>query len=126
MTYFNIIQQKEKNYMHIRRHREHVKGLKKSVIFSVGDVIKVVFFRKNYSYLFEGVCISIKKKGFGLNMSFVLRNIILGIAIEMVFSYYANRLYNLRLQDYKRKFMHLRRNKLFFLAKKKNIKSIVH
>jgi len=121
MNYFKTLVAWKTNYLYLRKHREKIKGLKKSLIFSVGDIVKVAFFRKSYSYLFEGICISIKKKSFlSPNLSFSLRNVVLGISIEMMFSYYINRLYHLKLQDYKRKSMHIRSSKLFSLRKKKN------
>ena len=61
-----------------------------------------------------------KKNYLSLNTSFLLRNVILGVGTEMLFSYFCKRLYNLRFQDYKRKFMYIKRNKLFFLRNKKN------
>jgi|ERR1700722_1100540 ribosomal protein L19 len=126
ITYFYKLRQKIKDNNYFRRHRKIVKGLSKSFIFNAGDIIKVVYFRKNYSYVFEGICIGIRKKGFIMpNTSFFLRNIILGIGIEMIFLYFFKRLYFLKLYDYKRKFSFLNKNKLFLLRKKNNQKSTV-
>jgi ribosomal protein L19 len=120
-NYFNNITIKQKNFYYLRRHRKVVKGLSKSFIFNAGDIIKVVYFRKNYSYVFEGICIGIKKKAFLMpNTSFKLRNIILGISIEMIFLYFSKRLYFLKLHDYKRKFKFINKNKLFYLRFAKN------
>ena len=126
ITYFYKLRQKIKDNNYFRRHRKIVKGLSKSFIFNAGDIIKVVYFRKNYSYVFEGICIGIRKKGFIMpNTSFFLRNIILGIGIEMIFLYFFKRLYFLKLYDYKRKFSFLNKNKLFLLRKENNQKSKV-
>ena len=126
ITYFYKLRQKIKDNNYFRRHRKIVKGLSKSFIFNAGDIIKVVYFRKNYSYVFEGICIGIRKKGFIMpNTSFFLQNIILGIGIEMIFLYFFKRLYFLQLYDYKRKFSFLNKNKLFLLRKENNQKSKV-
>src|SRR5579884_3909660 len=112
-NYFHNLKQYQKNYYYLRRHRKLVKGLSKSFIFSSGDIVKVVYFRKNYSYVFEGICLGIKNKAFLLpNTSFKLLNIILGISIEMIFLYFSKRLYFLKLHDYKRKFKFISKNKL--------------
>lgn len=119
--YFNNLKTFTKNYNYLRRHRKLIKGLSKSFIFNAGDIIKVVYFRKNYSYVFEGICLGIKKKSFLLpNTSFKLRNIILGISIEMIFLYFSKRLFFLKLHDYKRKFKFINKNKLFYLRFAKN------
>jgi|ERR1700733_1086419 len=124
IIYFNKLKQKIKDHYFLRRHRKSVKGLKESFIFNAGDIVKVVYFRKSYSYVFEGICFGIRKKGFIMpNTSFFLRNVILGISIEMIFLYFYKRLYFLKLYDYKRKFSFINRNKLFFLRKRSNKKS---
>jgi ribosomal protein L19 len=124
--YFNFLIQVQKDFFYLRRNRPLIKGFSKSFIFNAGDILKVIFFRKNYSYVFEGICLGIKKKSFIMpNTSFLLRNIILGISIEMVFLYFSKRLYFLKLQDYKRKFKTTNRNKLFYLRSLRNYKSKV-
>jgi ribosomal protein L19 len=103
--YFNTLKTFKKNYSYLRRHRSLINGLNNSFIFKAGDIVKVVYFRKNYSYVFEGICLGIKNKAFLLpNTSFKLRNIVLGISIEMNFLFFSKRLYFLKLHDYKRKF----------------------
>lgn len=121
IIYFHKLKQKLKNPFFLRQHRNKIKGLLTSYMFNAGDIVKVVYFRKSYAYVFEGICLGIRKKSFiDPNTSFFLRNIVLGIAIEMIFSYFSKRLYFLKLQDYKRKFASVNRNKIFFLRKKKN------
>jgi len=119
--YFNYLKNIQKNYSYLRRHRKLIKGLKGSFIFNAGDIVKVVYFRKNYSYVFEGICLGIKKKSFTMpNTSFKLRNIVLGIGIEMIFLFFSKRLFFLKLHDYKRKFKFINKNKLFYLRFAKN------
>lgn len=119
--YFNYLNNIKKDYFYLRRHRQLIKGLSNSFIFNAGDIVKVVYFRKNYSYVFEGICLGIKKKSFLMpNTSFKLRNIVLGIGIEMIFLFFSKRLYFLKLHDYKRKFNFINKNKLFYLRFAKN------
>ena len=60
--------------------------------FSVGDVLIVFFWVKGLLYRFEGICIAIKKKGLqSSNVSLILRNVILGVGIELTVSYFINR-----------------------------------
>ena len=119
--YFNYLNNIKKDYFYLRRHRQLIKGLSNSFIFNAGDIVKVVYFRKNYSYVFEGICLGIKKKSFLMpNTSFKLRNIVLGIGIEMIFLFFSKRLYFLKLHDYKRKFKFINKNKLFYLRFVKN------
>jgi ribosomal protein L19 len=119
--YFNYLSNIQKDYFYLRRHRQLIKGLTNSFLFNAGDIVKVIYFRKNYSYVFEGICLGIKKKSFLTpNTSFKLRNIILGIGIEMIFLFFSKRLYFLKLHDYKRKFKFINKNKLFYLRFAKN------
>jgi|ERR1700722_2159744 len=120
-NYFNNLVIKEKNYLFLRKHRKSVKGLFKSFKFSVGDILKVIFIIRNFYLIFEGICICVKKKNFlSFNTGFTIRNIILGIGVEMMFSYFCNRLYSLKLQNYKRKFRSIKKSKLFSIRNKKN------
>jgi ribosomal protein L19 len=72
-------------------------------------------------YSFEGLCISLKKKNFKLpDVTFILRNVIMGIGVELTISYFYNRLFNFRISDYKRKSLNYKRTKLFFVRNKLN------
>jgi ribosomal protein L19 len=120
-NYFNELVKRKKNYLFLRKHRNSVKGLFKSFKYAVGDILKVTYNIKNFYLVFEGICISLKNKNFlSLNTVFILRTIILGIGVEMSFSYFCNRLYSLRIQDYKRKFNVIRRSRLFFIRHRKH------
>jgi hypothetical protein len=92
----------------------------------VGDIIKVSFFKSIHPLVFEGICISLKKRGFFISeVSFILRNVILGVAIEVRILYFLNRQYLLTFSDYKRKFDSLNKNKLLEVRHGLNRKSKV-
>lgn len=54
------------------------------------------------------------------NVSLVLRNVILGVGIEVTVSYFVNRVYNLSLSDYKRKEFSYKRSKLYYVRSRIN------
>lgn len=58
-------------------------------------------------------------------VSFILRNVILGVAIEVRVLYFLNRQYLLSLSDFKRKFDSLNKNKLLEIRSGLNRKSKV-
>jgi len=73
-----------------------VKGSKgiNIVPFVIGDVLGLSFCNKGYSFSFEGLCIAIRKKKLvSPETSFILRNIIGGIGIEVSFSFFYNRVF---------------------------------
>jgi len=108
-----------------RKNRVSVPGFF-SLRFFVGDIIKIICFIRNVPLVFEGVCISISKRKFILpDVSFILRNVILSVGIEINISYYYNRVYTLKLHDFKRKIFFFRRSKLFFLRFRLNKESRV-
>jgi len=60
------------------------------------------------------------------NASLILRNVIMGVGIEIAVSYFYNRVYRLTVADYKRKQFIYRRAKLYYLRQKMNVASRVH
>jgi ribosomal protein L19 len=103
-----------------RQHRPHVKGFfrfpNRGLIFTAGDVLRVVFDRGGISYSFEGICLAVKFPSFlNINTTFVLRNVIIGVGIELTMSYYFNRLYKLMFLDYKRKRFFYNKSRLYYL-----------
>jgi len=71
-------------------------------------------------YRFEGLCIALRKKLMKPDASLIVRNIVMGVGVEFIVSYYYNRVYNLTLADYKRKGFFYRKAKLFYLRTKLN------
>lgn len=76
---------------------------------------------QNYVYVFEGICIGIIGKNLSdLNASLVLRNVVLGVGLELVIGYYVNRVYSLQILDYKRKKFVYNRAKLYYIRTRIN------
>jgi ribosomal protein L19 len=94
--------------------------------FKVGDILEFIFFLKNMALIFSGICISIKKKNFILpDVTLVIRNILVKTSIEIIVSYFYNRIYKLKFLDYRRKFYTFNKNKLYYIRKRVNQESRV-
>ncbi len=99
--------------------RALVQGFKQVFRIYPGDVLEIFFFHKGSSYIFEGVCLGVKRKKLvAVDSMFTIRNFIQNIGVECIFSYYYNRLYVLRINDYKEKAFVFSRAKLFFLRQR--------
>ena len=110
-----------KNSILQRKRRNHVLNLAEAFEFNTGDIVVVVYWKDYIVYRFEGLCIAIKKKSLkNLDVSLVLRNVILGVGVEVTVSYFFNRVYNLSLSDYKRKDFFYKRSKLFYVRQRMN------
>jgi ribosomal protein L19 len=89
--------------------------------FKAGDVLSIIFWVKNYIYKFEGLCICLRKKKFqSADVSFILRNVLLGVGLEFNISYYLNRVFFLNVADFKRKYFIYQRAKLYYIRLKLN------
>jgi ribosomal protein L19 len=130
-NYFNIDNLSDRKYkltpafyIKQRKNRKFIKGSKKYKIFIVGDIIEFLFIFKSVPLLFSGICIAIKKKSFLVpDVTLILRNIIMKVAIEVTVSFFYNRIYKLKFLDYKRKFYFFNKNKIFFIRKRLNRES---
>lgn len=110
-----------KKFINQRKRRDNVCNLVEALAFNPGDVVVVVYWKEYIVYRFEGLCIAIKKRSLkNLDVSLILRNVILGVGIEVTVSYFFNRVYNLSLSDYKRKEFLYKRSKLFYVRKRIN------
>jgi len=113
-------------YIKQRKNRKNIKGSKKYKKFVVGDIIEFLFVFKSVPLLYSGICIAIKKKSFLVpDVTLIIRNVIMKVAIEVTVSFFYNRLYKLKFLDYKRKFYFFNKNKIFFLRKRLNRESKV-
>jgi ribosomal protein L19 len=111
-------------YIKQRKNRNFIKGSKRYKVFLVGDVIEFLFVFKSVPLLYSGICIAIKKKSFLVpDVTLILRNIIMKVAIEITVSFFYNRIYKLKFLDYKRKFYFFNKNKIFFVRKRLNRES---
>jgi ribosomal protein L19 len=130
-NYFNIDDLSSKNkkltpafYIKQRKNRKNIKGSKKYKKFLVGDIIEFLFVFKSVPLLYSGICIAIKRKSFLVpDVTLIIRNVIMKVAIEVTVSFFYNRLYKLKFLDYKRKFYFFNKNKIFFLRKRLNRES---
>ena len=121
MTYFPIrtpVQNVERVRLVLRQRRTLAPGFRNAFFVSSGDILEVFFAKKGSIFMFEGICLAVRRKLFkNPNTSLVLRNSIFGVGIECTFSYFYNRVYFFKINDYKRKFSFIRKAKLFFLRK---------
>lgn len=113
-------------YIKQRKNRELIKNSFIIKKFLIGDILEFVYFYKHIALTFNGICIGVRKKSFVMpDMSLILRNIIIKTGIEVVVSYFYNRIYNLNFLDYKRKFYTFTKNKLYFVRERLNRESRV-
>jgi ribosomal protein L19 len=111
-------------YIKQRKNRNYIKGSKKYKKFLVGDIVEFLFIFKSVPLLYSGICIAIKRKSFLVpDVTLVLRNVIMKVAIEVTVSFFYNRLYKLKFLDYKRKFYFYNKNKIFYIRKRLNKES---
>lgn len=96
--------------------RDRLTGFFDVFLVYPGDVMEVFFFKKGSSFIFEGLCLGVRRKGLvHPESSIILRSFVSGIGIECIFSYYYNRLYSLRMKDYKNRSFGYMRAKFYFL-----------
>jgi ribosomal protein L19 len=89
--------------------------------FQAGDILIILFWVKNYTYKFEGLCICLRKKKFVRpDVSLILRNVLLGVGLEFCIAYYFNRIFFLSISDFKRKNFIYKRAKLYYVRLKTN------
>lgn len=107
-----------------RKDQVAVKGFCKNFKFYAGDALKIVFFKKNVPLVFEGICLAVRKRKFKqANVSFYLRNILFGIGVEVVLSYFSNRAYSLSFFNFKRKLVVKPKSKQYYLRSRLNRES---
>lgn len=117
------LRNKRKDLINFRRKRKFIlNNPLNGKIFSKGDILTVNFWTKTCSFNFEGICLGIKKKRIlSNNSTFILRNVIEKIGVELLISYFNYRLFcNTLMSDYKRKKYNYKSSKLYYLASRKN------
>lgn len=113
-------------YIKSRKHRDFIKNSRIIRKFLIGDILEFVYKYKNMALTFSGICISLKKKSFVMpDLSLILRNVIVGVGIELTISYFYNFAYKMLFLDYRRKFFHYNKNKLYFIRNRVNRESKV-
>jgi ribosomal protein L19 len=112
----NLLEEDEEEFALLKsNNRNLIPGLEqsKSFFFSVGEFLKIMLYYKNSPLIFEGLCLSISHKNFkSINTSVCLRNIILGVGIELIFSFFFSRSFEFQILDYKRRLKNYRRAKI--------------
>jgi ribosomal protein L19 len=71
-----------------RQNREHLPGFNVKKLYGLkfksGDILKIFYEKGPVGYYFEGICLSINKRELkSRDSSFLLRNVINGIAVEL-------------------------------------------
>ena len=110
-----------------RKKRKKILGTSYMKLINIGDIIDVFYVRRIVPLSFEGVCIAIKgKKNLLLpGVTFILRNVIMGIGIELSLSLYGHRQFNLVVNDFKRKKYSVKGSRLFYIRHRLNKESKV-
>lgn len=84
--------------------------------FDGGDVLVLSYERGAATYAFEGVCLTVRGRGFGKKQTtFALRNVVCGVGVEITMAYFLHRLYKLSFNDFKRKYFLYDRTRLYFI-----------
>lgn len=92
--------------------------------FNVGDVVGLSFRNKGLTYFFEGICLSVKGKNFSSpETSFIIRNILSDVGIELNFSFFYNRTFFFKNNSFKRKQTFYSHSKLYYVRNKLNRES---
>jgi len=114
-------------YIRQRKNRGYIKGSKKYKNFLIGDIIEFVFVFKSVPLSYSGICIAIRRKSFLVpDVTLILRNVIIKVAVEITVSFFYNRVYKLKFLDYKRKFYFFNKNKIFFIRRRLNRESRIN
>jgi ribosomal protein L19 len=87
--------------------------------------MEFVYYYKNASLVFKGMCIAKKKSFINPFLVFILRNILIKTGLELTILYFFRRAYNSKFLDYKRKFYFFNKNKLYYIRDDYNRKSRV-
>jgi ribosomal protein L19 len=92
--------------------------------FETGDILNVSFSYEDDDYFFTGICLGIKKTSFNnMRSTVTIRNVIMGVGIELIFALYYSLAYRIRFSDYQRKQFFYYKSKQWHLAKGVNRKT---
>ena len=94
--------------------------------FTRGDVFSIGYRLYGYGFVFTGLCIRVKKRLLSsASSTFLLRNILGKISVELYITLYGVCRLNFRVLDYARKKFRYRSSKLYYLRFKVNTESII-
>lgn len=89
--------------------------------FETGDILNVNFSYEDDDYFFTGICLGITKTSFNsMKSTITIRNVIMGVGIELIFSLFFTLAYRVRFSDYQRKKHFYNKSKQWHLAKGSN------
>lgn len=116
--------------MDARRHRPQLPAFRSAptwgLLFFAGDILKYFYEYGPTSFFFEGICLSLRGRGFGRKQtSFITRNVITRVGVELLIAYYLRRLYKLTFSDHKRKQFFYNKNRLYYIRDRINRESRV-
>jgi len=119
---------KEQAFYH-RKHRPALPGFSRmqslsyhpniALKFVAGDVLTVTVTKELEGHIFTGICLGVRRPRFlKADCSVILRNVLSGVGVEVIFSLFYNRAYRLRFEDHLRKSFFYFRSKLFYLRRR--------
>lgn len=125
MIYFVLPKYSLDNFKFLKiKSKFNIIGFNSLYNFYIGDVLSVSFRSKGYSFFFEGLCLGVKRRFFvDPETSFILRNVLDNIGIELIFSFFYNRIFFVKISDFKRKNFFYSKSKIFFIRNKLNLES---
>jgi ribosomal protein L19 len=112
-----------------RKHRQALPGFHRhqslkfkpnvALQFCTGDVITITITKELEGLTFTGICLAIRKTSFSqADCTVLLRNVLFGVGVEVIFSLFYNRAYRVRFEDHLRKSFFYKKNKLFYLKRR--------
>lgn len=87
--------------------------------FKAGDVFTITITKELEGHIFTGICLGVRRTSFHCSdCTVILRNVLFGVGVEVVFSLFYNRAYRVRFEDHLRKSFHYSKSKLFYLRRR--------
>lgn len=104
---------------HFSRKQAELHRPNRALSFQAGDVLTVTITKELEGHGFTGICLGIRKASLSsMDTSVILRNVLFGVGVEILFSLFENRAYRIRFEDHLRKGFFYAKSKLFYLRRK--------
>lgn len=88
-------------------------------LFNIGDVVAIIFTKAGYYFLFEGLCLAIRKKKLkSPEATFIICNVLAGVSLELTISYYQHMGFILKTVNTRFNKISVGRSKLHYLSDK--------
>lgn len=89
--------------------------------FFAGDILKYFYEYGPTSFFFEGICLTVRGRSFAKKQTtFLTRNVLSGVALELSMAYFLRRVYKLSFSDHKRKQFSYNKPRLYYLRDRLN------